>query len=210
MLRRLTPILLAAAACSGHSADRGGGDSSLAVPARASTTRSAAAPPAATIGDTANASALARMRARIGAPPAHLAGFRTRDSLVDAFVRAVDGRDSIALRSLALTVEEFAYLYYPDAPLAKPPYELDPETMWLQIGAESGRGATRTLQRYGGRLGFVSYQCEAAPRVSGAVTLWNACAVTHRTTAGLVTEPLFGSVIERDGWYKFVGLSNRL
>lgn len=150
------------------------------------------------------------MRARIGPAPAHLAGFRSRDSLVAAFARAVDRRDTAAVRSLGLTVEEFAYLYYPDAPLAKPPYELDPETMWLQIGAESDRGAARTLARYGGRLGFVSYRCEAAPRVSGAVTLWNGCAVTHRGPAGTVTEPLFGSIIERDGWYKFVGLSNRL
>ena len=197
MLRRLTPLLLAAA-CSGRPADQPAAGRTLAVVAHV------------TVLDTANVAALARMRARIGPAPAHLAGFRSRDSLVAAFARAVERRDSTALRSLALGVEEFAYLYYPDAPLAHAPYDLDPETMWLQIGAESGRGATRTLERYGGRLGFVSYRCEKAPKESGPVDLWNDCAVTHRTPAGLVTEPLFGSVIERDGWYKFVGLSNRL
>lgn len=195
-LRRLTPLLLAAA-CARAPNDRAPRDSAAAV---------AALP----IHDTANASALRRMRARIESPPAHLAGFRSRDSLVAAFVGSVERRDSTALRALALNIGEFAYLYYPDAPLAQPPYDLDPETMWLQIGAESGRGAARTLARYGGRLGFVSYRCEPAPRVSGPVTLWNACTVTHRSASGAVTEPLFGSIIERDGWFKFVGLSNRL
>ena len=197
MLRRLTPLVLVVA-CTGRSAERRPPDSTRR------------APPAAVVTDTANASALARMRARNGPGPAHLAGFRSRDSLVAAFVRAVDARDSTALHALALDVEEFVYLYYPDAPLARPPYELDPETMWLQIGAESGRGATRTLARYGGHLGYVSYGCEPTPRRSGPVTLWNACTVTHRGPSGAVTEPLFGSILERDGWYKFVGLSNRL
>jgi len=206
MLRRLAPLALIVA-CTARPAERPTADSVATGPSADSV---AAHPGTVVVADSANAAALARMRARLGPPPAHVAGFRSRDSLVAAFARAVDDHDSTALRALALTVEEFAYLYYPDAPLAQPPYELDPETMWLQIGAESDRGATRTLARYGGHLGLVSYRCEPAARVSGAVTLWNACTVTHRSAARQVTEPLFGSILERDGWYKFVGLSNRL
>lgn len=160
--------------------------------------------------DTTNASDLAAFRARVGPAPAHLAGARTRDSLVAAFATAVQGGDSAALRRLALTVEEFAYLYYPFAPLAQPPYALDPGTMWIQIGSSSDRGYVRLLRVYGGRLGYESYRCEDRPTRSGPVTLWNACTVRHRTGGRTITEPLFGSIIERDGWYKFVGLSNRL
>lgn len=162
------------------------------------------------VADTTKAADLAAFRARIGPPPAHLAGFRTRDSLVAAFASAVQSRDSAALRRLALTVEEYAYLYYPFAPLARPPYALDPETMWIQIGSSSDRGYVRLLRDYGGRLGYESYRCEDRPTASGPVTLWNGCTVRHRTDGRTIAEPLFGSIIERDGWYKFVGLSNRL
>lgn len=168
-------------------------------------------PPASTAADTSSFDArkLAAMRAQVGPAPAHLDGFRSRDSLVAAFARAVDARDTTALRRLALTPGEFAYLYYPDAPLSKPPYDLDAETMWIQVSAQGDRGFTRVLRFYGGRLGYEGYSCTEPPVTSGALTLWS-CQVRHSYEGRERSEPLFGSVVQRDGWFKFVSLANRL
>ena len=158
-----------------------------------------------------NAEVLTQFRRSLGSPPVTLAGYSTRDSLVHAWVNAINHSDRAALERLTLSRAEFAWLYYPDSPLAKPPYALDAETMWMQIRSRSDRGATRALREYdAGRLAFTGYRCEPKPMQSGALTMWNACVVTHDYNGGSLSEPLFGSIIERDGVFKFVGLSNRL
>jgi hypothetical protein len=45
---------------------------------------------------------------------------------------------------------------------------------------------------------------------AGAVRLYNGCRVIHQYEDRPLAEPLFGSIIERDRQFKFVGLSNRL
>ena len=157
------------------------------------------------------AKALQRFRADIGEAANRLDGPASRDALVRHFVRALNAGDVAALRDLMLSRAEFAYLYYPESPQSRPPYGLEPQLMWLQISARSDRGLSRALRAFaGGRLRYLSYACEAEPGRAGAVRLYNACVISHQENGATITEPLFGSIVERDGRYKFVGYANRL
>jgi len=49
------------------------------------------------------------------------------------------------------------------------------------------------------------------PQAEGANRLWHACRVRRTAEAGAALEQrLFGSIIERDGRYKFVSYANGL
>lgn len=150
-------------------------------------------------------------RASAGTRPTRLRhGASSRDELVRLFALAIVRSDTAALQRLALDRPEFAWLYYQDSPQSRPPYELDPDIMWEQIQARSRRGLTRALREYGGRLVFRSYRCTGTPERAGAIRLHHACIVTHVVGGTPLSEQLFGSIIERDGQFKFVGLSNHL
>jgi hypothetical protein len=138
-------------------------------------------------------------------------GYRTREELVRAFVRAVEAQDTAALRHMVLRKDEFAWLYYPSSPLARPPYELSPALMWFQLQGESERGASRLLAERAGRpLGYSGHTCGPA-RAQGDIRLYPNCEirrlVSPRDTAA---ERLFGLIIEYRGLHKFVGYANRL
>jgi len=92
----------------------------------------------------------------------------------------------------------------------RPPYELDPEVVWLQIDAGSNKGVRRMLQRYGGsRLRFVGLICQP-PQAHGQTMLYG-CDVQHvRAAADTVTERMFGAILLRDGEAKFLSLENSL
>jgi hypothetical protein len=155
---------------------------------------------------------LRRFRADLRAEPVALSGgFTSREALVRELVHVLERSDTLALEPLVITRAEFAFLYYPSAPLSRPPYELSPSLMWLQI-QESNRSAALALlrQRGGTPLGFVGHECAHSER-QGANLIWSACSLTRRMPDGSDRrERLFGSVIERDGRYKFVALSNEL
>ena len=156
--------------------------------------------------------ALRRFRADLQEEPSALSGgFPSREALVRELVHALEQSDTLALEPLVITRAEFAYLYYPSAPLSRPPYELPPSLMWFQL-QESNRSAALVLlrQRGGAPLGFVWHECAHSER-QGANLIWSACSLTRRMPDGSERrERLFGSIIERDGRYKFVGLSNEL
>jgi hypothetical protein len=145
-------------------------------------------------------------------PTALERGESSRDALVRRFVRALEMSDTAALLALHLTRAEFAYLYYPFTQYTRPPYELSPALLWFLIEQNSEKGLVRLLRRYGGRpLGYVGYRCEQEPQREGANRLWNACRIKRKVESGeLVEERLFGSIIERDGRYKFVSYANDL
>lgn len=70
-------------------------------------------------------------RFRGGVPPitALEGGSESRDGLVRRFMSALEKRDTVALRAMAMSRSEFAYLYYPTSPQGLPPYELEPGLM---------------------------------------------------------------------------------
>lgn len=188
--RALATLLAVAAAC--------GGDSTPTPTAQASTTARA---------DSQYLPAVmaARFRARVPEHPTHLGdGAATdRDTLVARYVRALERADTAAFRRMRLSVSEFAWLYYLDAPLAQQPYALDPEVMWTQITAQSDRGLSRAVERFGGRpFGLTAATCKPATPAGGMRL--HTCEVVGRE----ITLPL--SLVERDGWFKFVGYGNQL
>jgi len=156
--------------------------------------------------------ALRRFRADLSEEPAALGGdFTSREALVRRFVDVLERSDTLALEPLVITRAEFAYLYYPSSPLAAPPYELAPSLMWFQLQENNRKAASALLRTRGGtRLGYAGHECYTSER-QGANTVWSSCHVLRRTPDGSERrERLFGTIVERDGRYKFVGLSNEL
>jgi hypothetical protein len=153
---------------------------------------------------------LGRFRNGLDRPGGFTGGAASRNALVRRFIRATEQADSAALRDLALTRAEFAWLYYPSLPEAAPPYELDPRLMWFMIETTSGRGLRTLLEERGGRpLGFVDHECEGQRRF-GPNTVWGPCTIRRLQAGDTTAEVLFGPVVEHGGRFKFVSYANRL
>jgi hypothetical protein len=136
-------------------------------------------------------------------------GIRSREALVRRFITALATRDSSALNEMALTPREFAYLVYPESPYTHAPYRQSPALVWNQIRSASSSGMARLLGRIAGtRLGYVNHSCTRTER-QGANLIWADCTV-RLVDRNLDTtqQRLFGSIIERDGTFKFVSYSN--
>jgi hypothetical protein len=155
---------------------------------------------------------LARFRAGLEQPARLTGGASTRDALVRRFVRALERSDIAALTALTITRAEFAYLYYPSSPQARPPYDLSPDLMWFLLQANGHKGLLHALEERSGRpLGYVGHSCEDRPSREGANTVWGPCYVLRRQAGGeVVSERLFGLMLQRDGQFKFVSLANKL
>jgi hypothetical protein len=170
-----------------------------------------AAPPARVIDSIVPiAEALRRFRADLGPAPARLDGDSSRDALVRRFVRAVETSDTAAFRAMTLARREFAYFYYPESPLSRPPYEEPPALLWFRVREGSNTGIGRVLRRYGGRpMHYLAHRCEPVPKREGTNVLWERCRVRRvRAPGDTVEERLFGSIVERDGRFRFVGYAN--
>jgi hypothetical protein len=155
--------------------------------------------------------ALRRFRRDLPEAKALHGGFGSGEKLVRGFVRALEVRDTAALRRMVLNPGEFAWLYYPSSPLSRPPYELSPALMWFQLQGESEKGASRLFSdRAGGALGYLGHTC-ASPRVEGKNRIHPNCELRRVSAArDTIAERLFGLILERDGRYKFVSYANRL
>lgn len=92
------------------------------------------------------------------------------------------------------------------------PYELSPAFLWFYMQENSEKGIARALRRYGGRpLGYAGHRCETEPQVEGGNRIWTECIILRATTpADTIGERLFGSIVERDGRFKFVSYANSL
>ncbi len=161
----------------------------------------------------APATELRRFRKPLRGRPTRLGdATSSADSLIRAVAAAVERNDATALAHMALSMDEFAYLYYPTNPQSRPPYELSPQIMWLQMSSRSGKGLSRLLRAYGGkRLSVTHWTCDSLPQVEGENRIWAHCRVTHSgPEQSTVTEPLFAAIIERGGRYKILSYSNAL
>ena len=137
---------------------------------------------------------------------------RTMDALVQRWALAVAARDTVALNAIVLDRAEFAWLYYPTAKLALPPYEMPPALLWEQVLANSDAGARKVVGRFGGHpLAVRALRCDATPVREGANLVRQDCVVRLRSGSDTIPEGrYFGSIIERDGRFKFMGFSNTL
>jgi hypothetical protein len=154
--------------------------------------------------------ALRRFREGRAEPAGLREGARSREELVMGFVRALEGRDTAALRRMALDAEEFAWLYYPSSALSRPPYELPPGLMWFQLVGQSEKGASLLLsERAGAPLEYLGHNC-GTERVEGENHIFGHCVLRRVVAGDTVGERLFGLILERDGSYKFVSYANKL
>ena len=155
-----------------------------------------------------------RFRADLPGAPAGLeAGASTsRDALVARFVKAIETLDTAAVREMVMSRAEFAYLYYPFTRFAKPPQELSPALVWFQIRQNSEKGIGRAFRTFGGRgLGFAGYRCPEPPAIEEVNRLWEGCVLRLRGPDGSESETrLFGTILERDGRFKFLSYANDL
>ena len=152
--------------------------------------------------------ALRRFQAAIGSAPARLAGPTCREALVKAFFAALDNHDAGALEALGVTKGEFAYLIYPGSSASHRPFYQPPEIAWLLLVKSSATGFSRLLHRAaGGVITYRSHTCAKAER-DGESTLYRNC-IVHVVEAGKALDRrLFGTIVERDGRFKFLGFDN--
>ena len=135
----------------------------------------------------------------------------SRDSLVRRFIRAVEERDTTTLRAIVMTRAEFAHLYYPTSPHARPPAQQQPALVWFLHSQASEKGVSRALDRFGGRsLDVRDYSCASPPRIEGGNTIWDDCRLHVEVGGDTSSIRLFGGVIARDGRFKLLSYGNDL
>ena len=135
----------------------------------------------------------------------------TLDALVRRWATAIGTSDTSAFDTMVIDAAEFAWLYYPESKMSKAPYEAPPGLLWGQFIASSNEGVRSALKLYGGKpMTVIATRCPAAT-IEGANRLHENCAVTIRSgTAEKREGRMFGTILERDGRFKFVGLANAL
>jgi hypothetical protein len=176
------------------------------------TPRAEAAATSAFTPDSVRQAELARFRAGLPQVYELEGGADSRDALAEKVVAAIASRDTAVVRGLVLSRAEYAWLYYPATPQGRPPYDLDPATLWLTLSAQSERGVARAMERLGDRsVSFLGSSCQGTPSREGQNTVYGPCTVRlvvapHDTSEGR----LFGLVIERHGRWKLVSYANRL
>jgi hypothetical protein len=200
----LLSIVIAVSAC--------GADSSAQTHAESNAPAASAAVAAA---DSANAHNRRVEAFRATVPPEQrtdrldTAAPASREGLVRALVRAVETQDTALIRRLVINRGEFIALYYPSSLYAQKPYLQDPAFVWFQFQENSIKGITRLVTRYGGReLGYRGHDCREEPLMQGANRLWQHCVLDWAQQPNHLR--VFGSMIERDGRFKFVSYANDL
>jgi hypothetical protein len=155
---------------------------------------------------------LRRFRAAVGGDSAVSlkGGSPSREALVRRFMKSLAANDSSDLRAMLLSAREFSDLVYPESPYTHPPYRQAPALVWTQIRNPSASGFTRLMRRLGGQpIRYLSHNCSPASDHQGSNSLWTDCTVRLIDPEGNTTSHgLFGSIIERDGKFKFLSYRN--
>ena len=126
------------------------------------------------------------------------------EALTAAVLDAVESRDAVALRSLALDEREFREHVWPELPASRPERNLPFSYVWTDLNTKSEAGLNAVLAACGGRR----YQLDRV-RFTGGATQYETF-VVHRESVVDVrdgegrreTLQLFGSVIEKGGRFK--------
>ena len=155
------------------------------------------------------AEALARFRDGLDRVDTLRHAAASREALVDRWAQAVAANDTATLTALLLDRAEFAWLYYPGSRMSLPPYEAPPGLLWGQLLTSSNEGAARVMRRVGGRpFRVTELRCPAPPVIEGRNRLHERCDVRVGAERGF--SRLFGTILERDGRFKFLGYANPL
>lgn len=155
---------------------------------------------------------LRRFQADLEEPNALSDALSSAEALTREYLEALARSDAAALRRLHITRAEYAYLYFPTSKMMDAPYELNPDVAWLLLSAESAKGLTSVLHRFGGqRLELRRVRCPGEPLREGRNTVWRDCVVRYRGEGNMERErPLFAAIIERGGRFKFFSYATPL
>lgn len=149
---------------------------------------------------------LARFRATIPGPaPVGFEGASSPAELVRRFVAAVEKQDTAALGRLLITKAEFGFLYFPSSDYNRAPYRQKPGLVWFRMTQTSQKGIGRILTRDGGKsLQSAGHRCPRPARAEGPHRVWTDCRLIVRQAGRTIERKLFGSIVERNGHYKFL------
>jgi len=135
-------------------------------------------------------------------------GAASLDELILRFLEALRTRDTDALEALRLTRDEYVHLVMPGhVPPGEPPQRLSPEAaeyFFQVMDAKSRQFRSALVQRFGGRpleLREIGFE-KGVARYAGHRAHRRA-ALRLREADGSVIELRTGSVVERDGRFKF-------
>lgn len=133
-------------------------------------------------------------------------------NLVTRWTLAIASSDTAALNAMLLDRAEFAWLYYPTSKMSLPPYEAPPQLLWGQMLATSEEGAQNILKLFSAEsFKVLGVNCPNAPVVEGTNQLHEGCRLKlERGGSAPVEQSYFGTIIERDGRFKFVSYASRL
>ena len=134
----------------------------------------------------------------------------SREELVHRFLGALERGDVPALEAMRVSPAEFSHLFFPESIFMRPPYELDPRVVWMQIDAGSNTGLRRAVQHYRGMsFGYLGLICQP-PQRQGTMQV-HGCDVRRISARGdTVRDRMFGAILERAGQFKFLSLENKL
>jgi hypothetical protein len=135
----------------------------------------------------------------------------SREALVRRFVHALAANDTADLLRMAVRGREFADLYYPESPYTRSPYRQSPALAWSLIQNPSASALTRLVRRLGGHpIAYVSHRCDPKVAREGRNVRYTGCLVRLVDERGdTVTKRYFGSILERDGQFKFLSYTNQ-
>jgi hypothetical protein len=153
---------------------------------------------------------LARFRKDLPKPAALHGEVTSRDTLVQRVVTALAANDTLAFEHLAVTRDEWAWLFFPTNVLSRPPYELPPGLAWFQLQENNRQGVFRALREFGGRkLDYRGYDCADQPTVEGDNKIWIGCEV-RLARDGAEPSPirLFSAILERGGRFLILSYAN--
>ncbi|MCC6931347.1 MAG: hypothetical protein IT359_20330 [Gemmatimonadaceae bacterium] len=152
---------------------------------------------------------LQRFRASLPTVRNLAGGAPSRDSLVALVIAAVTRHDAHALAALAVSRAEYAWLVYPELPIARAPYNHPPDAAWMLLAAESRAGRSRLLERFRATpLVARALACDER-ETYGSLTLWPNCRVTVPGRDGEArAQRLFGAVVAVNGRFKLLSFGN--
>lgn len=202
---RMTAVVVLLVACDRPSSDVGGGRSTL------SAADSALRATPGYIVDSLHPPVEAVRRFRAGLDSVStLDGSRTRDALITHFMAAVRVADGVALQRLTITRAEYAFLAYPELPVSRPPYRQPPEIAWLLLWNANVSAINKLARTAAARFELLGYACSSGAERWGTLRLERGCTVSVREGGTEKRMRLFGTIVERDGRWKFLSLEGDL
>lgn len=155
--------------------------------------------------------ALRRFQATVAGPPvARLTGGApSAEALLRRYWSMLVRHDTAAIRGLVVSRGEFAYVYFPEsAPFAS---GMQPSTAWILYESQTGRGLSRAFRAtIGAETTVHATICRDRSRNEGKSHTYGPCAVVLRKGIAFDTLWIGGTLIQRDGVHKFLGLDNAL